>query len=245
MSHFQIIELDIVDSTNNYAMQLIDADKAPQGLTITARTQTAGKGQRGKEWVDQPGESLLMTVVTAPGRPITDQFLFNSAVAVTIANVLQNLSASWTVRIKWPNDIIVNDKKAGGILIENVLRGAKWSHSVIGIGLNVNQHSFPPGLPYATSLKMESGSEFDLFFIRDKIRAGILDLALNPVANLSMTKYNEYLYKKGQKQLFSEAGSMREFTIMKAGPNGSLEVLADDGTTVYLQHGQLLWEWGK
>ena len=243
MSHLPIIELDITDSTNNYAMQLIDADKAPHGRTIVARSQTGGKGQRGKSWADTPGESLLMSVITAPGRPITDQFVFNSSVAVAIANVLQKLYAGWNVRIKWPNDIIINDKKAGGILIENILRGSRWAHSVIGLGLNIKQRSFPTDLPYATSLNIASGHNFDVAEIRDAVRESIIAVTNNPLVALDMNAYNELLYKRGMKQSFVNAGGKWDATIIQVYPNGMLEVQLEDGTIVCYQHGQALWDW--
>ena len=243
MSHLPIIELDITDSTNNYAMQLIDADKALPGMTIVAQSQTRGKGQRGKSWADTPGESLLMSVVTAPGRPITDQFVFNSSIAVSIANVLQKLDANWNVRIKWPNDMIINDKKAGGILIENILRGSRWAHSVVGLGLNIKQLSFPPDLPYATSLKITSGHDFDMTAIRDAIRESIIDVTSNPLTGLNMKDYNELLYKRGRKQRFTNTAGNWEATIIQVYPNGTLEVQLEDGAIICYQHGQVLWDW--
>ncbi|MCW3123166.1 MAG: biotin--[acetyl-CoA-carboxylase] ligase [Flavipsychrobacter sp.] len=224
-------------------MQLIDADKALPGMTIVAQSQTEGKGQRGKSWVDTPGESLLMSVVTAPGRPITDQFVFNSSVAVSIANVLQKLDNNWDVHIKWPNDIIINDKKAGGILIENILRGSRWGHSVIGLGLNIKQEKFPPDLPYATSLKIASGRDFDVTAVRDALRESIITTTSNPLIALDMKEYNQLLFKRGKKQRFSNAGGKWDATILSTLANGTLEVQLEDGTIVYYQHGQVLWDW--
>ena len=194
MSHFPIIELDIVDSTNNYAMKLIDADKAQHGLTVVSHSQSAGKGQRGKSWTDIPGHSLLMSVITDPKRPITDQFVFNASIAVAIANVLQKSCNISGIHIKWPNDIIINDKKAGGILIENIFRGSKWTHSVIGLGLNIKQELFPTELPFATSLKMATGVDFDMINLRKDIRLSILSAVDNPLsAETIINLYNSYL----------------------------------------------------
>src|SRR5690606_38514963 len=114
-----IIELDEIDSTNNYAMGLLNADKACMGLTIVARSQTKGKGQRGRVWQDQPGASLSMSMIVEPERGLDAQFVFIAQVALAVADALQGLDNNMDVAIKWPNDIIINDKKAGGILIEN------------------------------------------------------------------------------------------------------------------------------
>ncbi len=239
-----IIELDITDSTNNYAMQLIDADKAQHGLTITARSQTGGKGQRGKAWTDAPGESLLMTLVAMPSLPIGEQFSFNAAVAVAIANVLRKLYGNTPIYIKWPNDIIVNDKKAGGILIENVLRGSRWMYAIIGLGLNVNQAALPPELPFATSLLLATGIDGEIDTIRDNIRASVIAHidALVP-AESNMKLYNEALYKRGQKQLFSDRRGRWLATILGVLANGAIELQHEDGSIASYYHGQVLWEW--
>jgi BirA family biotin operon repressor/biotin-[acetyl-CoA-carboxylase] ligase len=245
LSESLIIELDTIDSTNNYAMRIIDADKAQPGLTIVAKSQEAGKGQRGKTWFDAAGHSLLMSIITVPKEVISRQFVFNASIAVAVAGILEQLYKNWNIRIKWPNDIIINDKKAGGILIENVLRGSDWTYSVIGIGLNVNQVNFPTDLPHATSLKKESKNNFDITLLRNNIR----DQILTTITNLlppgpCMQLYNNYLYKRGRKQLFGNANRQWEATILDAHPDGTLEVQLEDGETVFYWHGQVVWEWG-
>src|SRR5690348_4069694 len=196
-SNPQIIELDSIDSTNNYAMALIDADKAQHGLTVTARRQTAGKGQRGKQWLDELGQSLLMSIIVVPQCGLEDQFAFNASVAVSVAEILEEIYKNWQIRIKWPNDIIINDKKAGGILIENIIRGGTWSYSVIGIGINILQTGFPAELPYATSLKIASGRSFKIAELRQQICNRILEYTSGEItSSLILQRYNELLYKK-------------------------------------------------
>ena len=244
-SHLPIIELDSIDSTNNYAMQLIDANKAQHGLTIVTQSQSEGKGQRGKSWLDEPGQSLLMSIIILPQKEIHHQFVFNAAVAVAIANVLQKSDKNWDVRIKWPNDIIINAKKAGGILIENILRGNRWTHSVVGLGLNVKQASFHDTLPFATSLKIASGNDINITKLRDDIRENIIVSASYPLSpEKTMAQYNEYLYKHHQKQAFSDSAGNWEAKIMNAHKDGTLEVQLNDGTTAFYHHGQVMWDWG-
>jgi len=241
-----IIELDSIDSTNNYAMQLIDANKAQPGMTIVAQNQWAGKGQRGNIWVDAPGKSLSMSIIAAPKQAIREQFVFSASVAIAIANVLRNLHSNWNVYIKWPNDIIVNDKKAGGILIENVLRGSNWTHSVIGIGLNVQQEKFPGNLPHAISLKMGSGNDIDITKLRDDIRESIMACSLFPQPpGQIMGRYNQFLYRRGMKQRFSNSSEKWEATIQNAHDDGTLEVQKEDGSVEFYNHGQAVWEWGE
>ena len=244
LSDFPIIELDRIDSTNNYAMQLIDANKAQHGLTIVAQSQLMGKGQRGKIWVDEPGQSLLMSIIVTPNVDISEQFAFNASVAVSIANVLQKVCPDSIVKIKWPNDIIINDKKAGGILIENILRGSRWTHCVIGIGINVLQDVLSPDLINGTSLKISSGKTVDLALLRNELVSEILSVKCNTLSGAQkMGLYNNLLYKKDMQQLFKDGDQIVATTILSVNLDGRLSVLTDKNTIEHLYHGQSEWVW--
>ncbi len=241
----RIIEFDSIDSTNNYAMHLIDADKAQPGLTIVAQSQREGKGQRGRTWTDVPGQSLLMSVITTPGIAISGQFAFNALISATIADVLASFTENMPIQVKWPNDIIISDKKAGGILIENVLRGSRWLYSVIGLGLNVKQEHFSADLPQATSLKMATGLDINMIALRDALREGIAGAgnSCTVPAAIAMRRYNQKLYKKGQKQAFSDERGVWEALILRTEADGSLQVQHNNGEIKSYYHGQVMWEW--
>jgi len=239
-----ILYLDTVDSTNNYAMLRIDADTAQPGMTIVTEAQTAGKGQRGKTWQDVPGESLLTSMIVRPAHTLDQQFIFSAAVAVAIATVIEDLYEAWQVHIKWPNDIIINDKKAGGILIENVLRGNQWLYAVIGLGLNIAQERFDSSLQQATSLRMASGKLFDkkliLKNLREQLFVHIIE-AGDPAAILH--QYNTYLYRKDQAQLFTDGVTEWSAKVQAVLPNGQLQVLRDTGAQENYTHGVVQWKW--
>ena len=225
-------------------MKLIDGNKAQHGVVVTAKKQTNGKGQRGKTWVGEVGQSLMMSIIVQPNMPIGYQFAFNASIAVAIASVLEILDNKWEVKIKWPNDIIINDKKAGGILIENVLRGNIWVNAIIGLGLNINQSSFPVDLPFAISLKMAANFDFDLEIIRDKITDNILSTIENKIgADEIMGKYNERLYKRGKLQMFAKDGQRIELLIIGAATDGTLKVQNQSGDLVSYRHGKVIWEY--
>ena len=244
LSDFPIIELECIDSTNNYAMQLIDANKAQHGLTIVAQSQLMGKGQRGKVWVDEPGQSLLMSIIVTPNVDISEQFAFNASVAVSIANVLQKECPDTIVKIKWPNDIIINDKKAGGILIENILRGSRWTHCVIGIGINVLQVVLSPELVNGTSIKMSSGKTLEVAQLRNELVSEILSVKWNTLSGeQKLTLYNNLLYKKDMQQLFRDGDQIVATTILSVNLDGRLSVLIDKNTIEHLYHGQMEWVW--
>lgn len=225
-------------------MQLIDADTAQPGLTITALQQTHGKGQRGRTWADTPGSSLLMSIITTPPLQLKHQFQLIMATAIAVATTLQDLYEQWGVKIKWPNDIIINDKKAGGILIENVIRGNNWLYSIIGLGLNVKQDGFPDALPYATSLKINSGRSFELEPLRDKLRKNIIEYTATSAINATLLQqYNSILYKRGAIQSFSNDTATWDAIIVAATQDGTLQVQLQNGSIVPYTHGTVTWQW--
>jgi len=193
----QLIELDSVDSTNNYAMARIHAGMASDGLVCLARHQWAGKGQRGKAWQDEPGQNLIMSLVIEPRNLILSQlFLFSASVSLGIRDLVKNhTGGNWY--IKWPNDILWNDRKAAGILIETVVQGENWLFAVVGVGINLNQELFPDNLHHAVSLKQISSSEYSPVQVARElvlsIQSRISQLREDPVNILR--EYNRVLYK--------------------------------------------------
>lgn len=237
-----VIELDTIDSTNNYAMRLVDADTAQAGLTIVAKVQTGGKGQRGKKWQDSLGESLLMSIVLQPGYEIEQQFAFNMAVSLAIADYLQEIYENWNIRIKWPNDILVNDKKAGGILIENVIRGNQWAYSIVGLGLNVLQKQMPADIPFSTSLSIQSGTRFVIFDLVSGIRERIFSYLVDkPDTDRLLKLYNDTLFRKDAMQRFKIGNDEFMARINGATDGGMLQLNLADGNTVNYSHGAIEW----
>lgn len=239
-----IIELDTIDSTNNYAMRLIDADTAQAGMTITAAKQTGGKGQRGNTWLDEYGRNILMSIIVRPEFTLAEQFLFNIATTSAIVRVLQNICENIRVQVKWPNDIIINDKKAGGVLIENVLRGNSWNYSVVGVGLNINQDEGFESLPYATSLMLETGENYDVKKLIINIRQAILEaLYQNTNKQILLDQYNDNLYKKDRMQLFEYEGKEWNARVLDATYDGKLRIINEKGDLEYYTHGLQQWKW--
>ncbi len=148
-------------STNDHAMSLLRSSSLPEGTVIYAVDQYGGRGQRGNTWQSEAGKNCTMSIVLQPKWAGNDtQFFFNKAMALAVSSTLQ----SWlpSAKLKWPNDIFVEDRKIAGILIENLFSGQRLKHSVVGIGVNVNQSSFGPGLKSATSMRNEMGKEIEL-----------------------------------------------------------------------------------
>jgi len=142
------IELSTIDSTNIYAMDQIKLGLAKSGSCYTADFQTNGKGQHGRVWESSKGQNLLCSYIlelntldALKNWTPTDQIGFSAAIALGARAFFAAFAGSET-KIKKPNDIYFSDRKAGGILIENLVRGKEWTWTVIGIGMNINQSSF-------------------------------------------------------------------------------------------------------
>jgi len=148
-----------IDSTNLEATrQLADA---PEGSVWAAHYQTTGRGQRTHTWESEAGKNLLFSLLLHPHwLPAGDQFYISKAVSLGVYDFL--LTKGIRAKIKWPNDILVGDKKIAGILIEHHLSGNALTASVIGVGININQEQFGDDVPNATSYKLETGRSLDV-----------------------------------------------------------------------------------
>lgn len=162
-----IIRLDRVDSTNNYAVGLIrgsrenPALKVFDGTIVSAKFQEQGKGQRGNSWESDAGKNLTFSIVLKPAfLPAGRQFLLNKIISLAILDFLKDCGIK-QVAIKWPNDVLAEGKKIAGILIENIIQSNTIQYSVVGIGLNINQEKFT-STQAATSLKILSGKSYSL-----------------------------------------------------------------------------------
>ncbi|MCW3118382.1 MAG: biotin--[acetyl-CoA-carboxylase] ligase [Chitinophagaceae bacterium] len=158
----KIVELSKIDSTNNYLKkELSKSAPLSEGTVILADHQYAGRGQINNIWEAEAGKNLTFSILLCPSFLAPEkQFILNKAISIAINDVLSGIIGSG-VKIKWPNDIYVNDSKLGGILIENVIQGKKWKYAIVGIGLNINQINFPDHLNNATSLQKIMNKEYD------------------------------------------------------------------------------------
>jgi BirA family biotin operon repressor/biotin-[acetyl-CoA-carboxylase] ligase len=151
---------EVIDSTNTAAKKLAE-NGASEGTAVVAEHQTAGRGRFNRTWHGEAGKNIILSLVL---RPIEEQsaHLLTYLTALCAANTAEDL-AGVKVECKWPNDLLINGKKFCGILLESAWNDSSIDYVVIGIGMNVNQETFPNELQQtATSLKKESGREFEL-----------------------------------------------------------------------------------
>ncbi len=220
----QLIELESVDSTNNYAMARIHEGLANNGLAYLAHHQTAGKGQRGKTWLSEPRQNLSMSLVIQPAPlELTQQFLFSAAIVLGILDTVRAIEPqNWTV--KWPNDIYWNDRKAAGILIESVIQGKDWRYAVVGVGMNVNTQSFPPEIPNSVSLKQITGKHFDPVTIARQLIPSIQHqiIRLKRTPQEILYDFNRFLFKNEQMQRFKKGQEVFDTRVLGVNEAGLL-----------------------
>ncbi len=195
------IELATVNSTNSYAIDQIQANLAAHGNAYFAFEQTAGRGQRGKEWNSSIGENIVLSITLAPNiAGINNLFELSQTIALACCSFF-NKYTNGDCTIKWPNDIYWNDRKAGGILIENIYRGQQWQWAIIGIGLNINQTHFPDfGSKKAVSLKQITGINYPIIGAAKELCNYInyfINVLISQPSSIHQT-YINCLYKKNQ-----------------------------------------------
>ena len=219
----QLIWLPACTSTNTEAQNLILQNRASDGCTIITDFQTAGRGQRGNQWEGAPAENLMLSVVWQPTfLAAAQQFRLSQAVALGVHDWATTLlGPDAKLKLKWPNDLYYGDQKLGGILIENSLSGAKIQHSIIGIGLNINQQGF--AVPTATSFGQITGRaygrELQAARLLECLERRYLQLRAGQVGQLRQA-YLQVLYRYQETHAFVVDGKM---------VNGQIVGVEDDG----------------
>lgn len=199
---------------------------------IWAEHQTSGRGQRGHSWHSHSGENITFSIILTPTfLPATEQFLISEIAALALVDTLKEYDIE--CRIKWTNDIYAGDNKIVGILIEHTLAGMNLSRTVIGIGLNVNQLSFPEELPNPTSMAVERGITFDRREILDTFStkiAALYDLLESGQKEAIESRYRMSMYHRDEQHTYAYADGV-EFraTIRGVRPSGELCLEHEDG----------------
>lgn len=225
-----------MDSTNNYALRRVHEGLALDHTAIFAHDQYAGKGQRGKTWTGEEQLNLALSVILHPS-PLQprQQFLLSASVATAGHRFLKKYLGEET-SIKWPNDLYWQDRKAGGILIENVIQGNQWKWAVIGIGINVNQTSFSSTLANPVSMKQITGREFKPLALARELAEEILEsferLSSGGEEEILDT-YRGHLYRKNKPTRFRKGTRVFEGTVKDVTTDGRLVV------------GEEMFEWGE
>lgn len=227
----RIIKLNAIDSTNSYLRRLSNEEYLEDYTIVTAEYQTQGKGQMGTVWSSESSRNLIFSVFKDTTKfQLEHPFLISMVTSLAVIKALQSFSIS-RLSIKWPNDILSEDKKICGILIENVIKQQSLGNTIIGVGLNVNQTEFI-NLPKASSLKLITGNVYDLEeVLYEVIKSlkyyfGILKKA--DYEGLK-TAYEACLFRKDKPSTFKDdkgfvfSGYIKSVTLL-----GTLQVLLED-----------------
>lgn len=235
--------LESCESTNSLALQECLEREIPEGFCYISEHQTAGRGQRGNRWDSEAGNNLLLSIVFKPKLSAADQFFLSKAIACGIAEGIKQwgkitCNLQLPVSIKWPNDIYLSDKKLGGVLIENQWNAGKWTHAIVGIGLNINQTNF--GDLRATSLKAhcQQINDFDKVEIFQFICEAIekhYHACQQKDFELIDSIYHSYLLRLNEWHLYQEADQQEVFDgkIIQVNEQGLLLMEKQKGYKLY------------
>lgn len=230
-----------LDSTNSEAHRLLMTNEAYHGLAILAFKQTEGRGQHGRAWHSEPGQHLAMSIIIRP----TDMSpsllpVLSMKVGLGIIRVLNKIDPTISPKIKWPNDIYVNEKKLAGILIENNLSANKVQHCIIGIGMNVNEQTFADSLQRAISIRMLTNESSDIVDIASAIRHEVLTL-LDGDDKVWKKEYQQYIFGFGEERNFENNEMLVKGKVIDVDDHGRLCIQLEDGTNhAYYSH-ELRW----
>ncbi|MEO1012698.1 MAG: biotin--[acetyl-CoA-carboxylase] ligase [Bacteroidota bacterium] len=227
----QIIKLNATDSTNAYLKHLAASQSLGDFTTVLTKNQQNGRGQMGSQWLSEPGKNLTFSVLRKGDNLSADNpFILNIATTLAIHKTLSDLKVP-ELTIKWPNDILSGIDKICGILIENVISGNHIKASIIGVGLNVNQTTFPH-LTNVSSLKLLLSGDWDLEVLLNKLlynmRFTFQGLGRK---NELWEAYERVLFRKGSPSTFESKNDGRFIgTIQGVSTTGKLVIAIEDGS---------------
>ncbi|WP_456436987.1 biotin--[acetyl-CoA-carboxylase] ligase [Psychroserpens sp.] len=226
----RIIKLNAIDSTNSFLRQLSVKESVEDLTVVVTEHQTNGRGQMGTQWESQNAKNLMFSVFKhISGLDVESHFYLSMAVSLAVFEALNTFQIS-ALKIKWPNDILSEQQKLCGILIENVIKHNQLQSSIIGIGINVNQTIFD-NLPNATSMQLIYGNHFD----RDQVLKEVLKQLKHYFSLLDSKSYDvlklayeNNLFRKDKPSTFNDKdGYLFSGYIKGVNDSGHLKVLIE------------------
>lgn len=209
----RVLHFASVGSTNALALEAAQAG-GRIGVWV-ADEQTAGRGRGGHGWHSAAGDGLYVSALVAPALPMTRALWLSLATGLAARAAIAEVTGM-AVDIRWPNDLLLNGRKCGGILVETVVEGEMLRYAVIGVGINVNHAGFPPELEaLATSLRMESGHELS----RDALLVALLRSLDDEIA-LLVREYRGEVARAGLLERFAQASSWVQSKRVKVDEGG-------------------------
>lgn len=237
------IRLDGVDSTNNYAAELLRQVGTSEGTLITSTYQTAGRGQRSNAWQSEAGKNILCTYILKPTwLGIDRQFVLNKAISLAVLHAIAAFCKSFEIKIKWPNDVYIGDCKVAGILVENTILGGQIVSSLAGIGLNVNQQNISIEGRNVCSIADVVKHLVSLDSVQDELSAQLeaLYLRLRNGNDRSIEEeFSSVLFKRDEACTFETANGLQRFVVRGVSSHGQLIVEDSEGNKHQFNHGEV------
>lgn len=233
----QVLKLQSLASTNEFLQKEIkNGANLAEGFVVVARNQYEGKGLDKNKWESAPGMNLILSAYLKPNFiAAQDQFLLNKLVSLSVLDFINSISAKTSNKIKWPNDIYINDQKVSGILINNTIGGSEIMYSVIGVGININQVAFESDAPNPVSLKQIQNLDLNL----DKCLNSFLiffNRRYMQLRNREIQKIDEdylkSLYRINEQHLFDHQNQTIKARVIGLGEFGKLKLVTEDNVTI-------------
>ena len=240
----KIIKLDAIDSTNSYLKKLLTKESLDDLTVVISKHQTKGKGRNGNIWANDASLNLAFSIYKRFNRlNINNKFILNLISSIAVFHLLNENKLN-KLTIKWPNDIMSENKKISGILIENSVKGNFINHSVIGVGINVNQRKFK-NLPNATSMFIETGREFSLDTLASRLGEIFCKKFLQYEKNEgALLKYynNQLFLKNTDSNFITKDGKRFSGKITRINKNGELIIMKADKREVNYTENEIRFE---
>jgi BirA family biotin operon repressor/biotin-[acetyl-CoA-carboxylase] ligase len=223
----KLFKLDAINSTSTYLKQLSKKTETDNWTVVSAEYQTLGRGQVDTKWISEKGKNLIFSIlIRYDSLKVQNQFFLNCAISLGIYHTLLKYYLP-KLKIKWPNDIMADNRKLGGILIENSLRNDQIYQSIVGIGLNVNQEDFLDQPFKAVSMRKLLGYKLNrnnlLTEIMDSVKDHI-DLLNSAEFEFLHNGYENVLYKKNKPHMFESDGHIFLGKIIGVSKEGMLQI---------------------
>lgn len=225
-----------MSSTNDFLKRT--ANTFESGTLIRAYRQTAGRGQKGNSWESEMGKNLTFSLlIKKPKVDVKEQFYISEAASLAVVDTLEKYATGF--KIKWPNDIYYGDSKISGILIEHSLDSEGIAHTIIGVGLNINQQVFISGAPNPISLNHITGEIYDLGLLTEQFGEAIEKYCQFDGSRTQLIamhkRYLEHLYRNDGKayHFTTPDGTVFAASIHDVSPDGTITLLHTSDNTLH------------
>jgi len=242
----KITWLETIDSTNDYVLRMLNGTGKPEeGTLVAARHQFQGKGLGSNTWISEAGKNLTFSFVLRPSFLEPErQFMLNKVVALALADFAAAVVREARVHIKWPNDLYIDHYKTAGILINFMIEGSRIKCCVVGVGLNVNQVSFPLSLPNPASLATFTNKEYQIETCLEQL-CRFIEMRYDHLkcgnSGLIDRDYLDLLYQYGIFRPYLYRGSRLRARINGVDDYGRLQLVTDSGLELICDMKELIY----